>query len=143
MHRQFIYSYSIEAVSTSFKKSCYVSLAECLIEAQAGFRKSFSTVDPILAFNGIISHILNTKKQLYSVFVDFRRTFDSVNRKCLWYKMTKCGIRGNRFNVIKSIYATVKSKVLNPDGTTSEAFDCIIGVRQGEFISLFICLIHQ
>ena len=77
---------------------CY----EILIEAQAGFRKSYSTVDQIFALNGIISHILNTKKQLCSVFVDFRRAFDSVNRKCLWYKMTKSGIRGNMFNVITS-----------------------------------------
>ena len=37
---------------------CY----EILIEAQAGFRKLYSTVDQIFALNGIISHILNTKK---------------------------------------------------------------------------------
>ena len=74
------------------------------------------------------------------MFVDFRRAFDSVNRKCLWYKMTKSGIRGNMFNVITSIYATVKSKVLNPDGTISEAFDCIIGVRQGKVYLHFYLL---
>ena len=76
------------------------------IEAQAGFRAVYSTVDNIFVLHGIISHIVtNQSKKIYCSFIDFRKAFDYVNRDYLWYKLLKMGIRGNILNVIRSMYS--------------------------------------
>lgn len=46
-------------------------------------------------------------------------------------------INGKCFNVIKSLYENIKSRVSTNDGSTP-FFDCLIGVRQGENLSLFL-----
>ena len=51
--------------------------------------------------------------------------------------MIKIGVRGPMLDIIKSMYNTVKSKVKN-NNTTSKAFSCNIGVRQGECLSPFL-----
>ena len=107
------------------------------IEAQAGFRKHMSTIDNIFVLNGLIAHCINNTEHLYCCFVDFTKAFDYVERDILWYKLIKIGVRGPMLDIIKSMYNTVKSKVKN-NNTTSEAFSCYIGVRQGECLSPFL-----
>ncbi|XP_071508531.1 uncharacterized protein [Diadema antillarum] len=57
-----------------------------------------------------------------------------VDRVSLWHKMLKSGVDGKVFTVIKNMYAQAKSCVL-VDGQHSEAFQCNVGVRQGENLS--------
>ena len=56
------------------------------IEAQAGFRKSMSTVDNVFILHGSISHMLNQGKKLFCAFVDFTKAFDFIVRN-LWFKV--------------------------------------------------------
>ena len=53
----------------------------------------------------IISKYKKLKKHVYPVFVDFKKAFDSVCRQALFYKLTKCGITGKFYNVLKNIYS--------------------------------------
>ena len=69
------------------------------------------TVDNIFVLHGLITHMLNTGKKLYCTFIDFTKAFDYVERDNLWHKLITLGIRGNILNIIKSIYANVKSRV--------------------------------
>ena len=48
---------------------------------QFGFQPHKSTVDCIFSFHTIISKTLSRGEKLYCSFVDFRRAFDTVNRK--------------------------------------------------------------
>lgn len=105
-----------------------------LIEAQAGFRSEMSTVDNIFVLHGLISHILNQGKKLYCAFIDFTKAFDYVVRDNLWYKLIKLGLRGRILNIVKSMYATVKSKIKFCNKIGNEFF-CSLGVRQGECLS--------
>ncbi len=41
------------------------------------------------------------KVKLYTAFIDFRKFFDCTNRSSLMYKIQKCGITGQIYNVIK------------------------------------------
>lgn len=70
-----------------------------------------STVDNIFVLNGLISHVLNQGKKLFTVFVDFTKAFDYVVRDNLWYKLIQLGLRGKIFNFVKSVYESVKSRV--------------------------------
>ena len=105
-------------------------------EAQAGFRKNMGTVDNLFVLNSLLTHFLNQNKQLYCVFVDFTKAFDCVVRDNIWYKLLKVGVRGRMFDIIKSIYSTVKSQVKH-NNTLSNAFFSSLGVRQRECLSHF------
>ena len=102
-----------------------------LIKAQAGFRPDMGTVDNIFVLHGLITHMLNTGKKLYCTFIDFTKAFDYVVRDNLWYKLITLGIRGKILNIIKSIYANVKSRVKFCNKLGNQ-FTCSLGVRQGE-----------
>ena len=102
-----------------------------LIEAQAGFRPGMSTVDNNFVLHGLISHVLNSDCKLYCAFVDFTKAFDYIVRDNLWYKLIKLGLRWKILNILKSMYATVKSRV-KYDKKLGNGFSCTLGVRQGE-----------
>ena len=107
------------------------------IEAQAGFRSNMGTTDNIFVLHGLINHMINKGKQLYCAFIDFSKAFDFINRDNLWTKLIKFGIRGNIFNIIRSMYDSVKSKV-KYHNRLSNSFTCQLGVRQGECLSPFL-----
>jgi hypothetical protein len=107
------------------------------IEAQAGFKSNMSTADNIFVISGLISHVLNQGRQLFTLFVDFPKAFDYVVRDNLWYKMIQLGLRGNILDIVKSIYESVKSRV-KCNNELSDEFPCLLGVRQGECLSPFL-----
>ena len=93
------------------------------IEAQAGFRQHMCTVDNIFVFHGLITHILNTKKTLYTAFVDLAKAFDYLVRDVIWYKLIKYGVRGKMIDSIKSMFENVRSRVKH-NNTLSGDFSC-------------------
>ena len=103
-------------------------------DAQFGFKSKHSTVDAIFILNTLIEKHLNSKKQLYCAFIDFKRAFDSVYRNGLWYKLIKSGVDGKVLCLIRSMYKEVRSCVRHLN-TLSELFDCKIGLMQGEICS--------
>ncbi len=107
------------------------------IEAQAGFRKHMSTVDHIFVLHSLISKFTNNGSKLFCAFVDFSKAFDYVVRDNLWYKLIQLGIRGKMFDIIKSIYNNVKTRV-KYNNQLSDEFSCSLGVRQGECLSPFL-----
>ena len=70
----------------------FLDTYELLNENQAGFRKSYSTVDHIFALNSLIELFKSTKKKLYGTFIDFSKAFDSVWRMGLWKKMLESSV---------------------------------------------------
>ena len=53
---------------------------ELITNAQAGFRKGFSTNDNIFILHALISIYFSFGKQLFCSFIDFKSTFDTVWR---------------------------------------------------------------
>ena len=103
-------------------------------ESQAGFRKGYSTLDHIFVLKNAIDLFLTEKKKLFCCFVDYTKAFDMVWREALWYKLLKYGVSGKVLNVIKGMYARVRSCVLL-NGERSDYFIASKGVRQGENLS--------
>ncbi|KAF4514114.1 UNVERIFIED_CONTAM: hypothetical protein B566_EDAN019088, partial [Ephemera danica] len=59
---------------------------------QAGFRPGYSTIDNLFIMDHLVKKYLSRKKgKLFSVFVDFQKAFDTVNRKKLWEKLWDIG----------------------------------------------------
>ena len=97
---------------------------------QIGFRKLFRTADHIYVLKTIINMKLAKGEKLYAAFIDFRKAYDTVNRKKLMQCLHDIGI-GNKFaENIKAIYnkvqyaIKVKGKVLNPISSN-------LGLKQG------------
>ena len=105
-----------------------------LKEIQAGFRKGYSTLDHIFVLKNLIDIFKSKNKKLFCCYVDYTKAFDSIWREALWHKLINCGIQGKILNVIKSMYAQIKSCVFL-NGEKSDFFISARGVRQGENLS--------
>ena len=105
----------------------YVNMYGKISEAQFGFREGYSTIDNAFILNSIIERYLAKKKgKIYVCFVDFKRTFDSVNRQKLWSVLKTNGLKGNLFKVVKSMYESVKACV-RINGECTDYFECTEG----------------
>ena len=91
------------------------------IEAQGGFRSKMGTIDSMFVLDNAINWFISNKKKLYCAFLDYSKAFNYVVRDNLWYKLLKLGVRGEMFNIIQSIYSTVKSKVRGPKSITDSS----------------------
>ena len=94
-------------------------------EAQAGFRKGYSTTDQIFTLKCIVELFLCQGRRLFCTFVDYSKAFDSINRATLWKKT----------NIMWHMYKSIKSCVM-ANGMQSEFFESHVGLRQGENLSL-------
>ena len=106
---------------------------------QAGFRKSYSTVDHIYTLHSMISNCLygRRRSKLYIAFVDYKKAFDSVNRVTLWKILKKLNIPTKILKMLQGIYSTVQAMV-RYNNETSNKFDCPQGVKQGCLLSPLI-----
>ena len=104
-----------------------------LVEAQASFRANMSTTDEFCTSWINFAYSQSCPKALLCIY-RFHQTFDYVVRKNLWYKLIKLGLRGKILIIIKSMYASVKSRVKYCNKLGNE-FYCKLGVRQGECLS--------
>ncbi len=103
-----------------------------------GFKKKSRTADNIFILNGLIDQAKNNNSELYVCFVDFRRGFDCVNRKFMFYKLLKRGYSNKTLRLIMSMYGKTKSAVRLNGLLASNTFDEILGVAQGGILSPYL-----
>ena len=84
------------------------------------------------------------KDELLSVFINFRKAFDTVWHEGLWKRLWDCGIRGKAWRILRSLYSQLESSVIL-DGEQSRWVPLQQGVRQGCPLSpiLFTCFIDD
>ena len=99
-------------------------------ESQCGFRSGRGTIDMIFALRQVAEKVRERNHELYMVFVDLTKAFDTVNRNALWKVLKKLGIPDNMLNVIISFHEGMKASVLS-DGDFSDPFDVSNGTKQG------------
>ena len=113
----------------------HVQLLDILHKSQTGFLANNRTADNVLTLRTLIDkHVNCHQKKVYACFVDFRKAFDSVWHDGLLYKLLKINIRGNFYNVIKSLYSNSTSSVRIGNSQT-RSFQYARGVCQGCFLS--------
>ena len=110
---------------------------DLLKENQAGFRKSYSTLDHVLTLQFLSNILLQRKKKIFCAFVDFKQAFDTVWRTGLWTKMQTNGINGKCFQYIQNMYKGIKS-VLKINGMSSE----FLSRTRRKSLSIFIFIVH-
>jgi hypothetical protein len=110
---------------------------------QYGFRPNMSTMDPLIETSHIIHDNLDKKFKVLGIFLDFKKTFDSVNHELLIIKLDFCGIRGNALNLIKSSISN-RSQQVRIEETLSDINTNSFLVPQGTVLDpiLFIICIN-
>ena len=108
---------------------------EIIGEEQAGFRKSYSTIDNLFCLQTLVTKYIKSKGgRFYAVFVDFEKAFDRIDRNALWNKLQSLNVSSKMSKTLRAIYTSVRSCVKTQNGITA-TFNCPKGVRQGCCIS--------
>ena len=103
---------------------------EIIAEEQDGFRAGRSTTEQIFNLRILCEKYLQHQQNLYHVFIDFKKAFDSVWQTALWATMRKYNIIANLIHTIEQLYDKATSAV-QINGSIGEWFRTTVGVRKG------------
>ena len=78
-------------------------------EEQAGFRRNYATIDHIHTINQVIEKAKEYKLDLYMMFVDYKKAFDSVKHEKIWESLSNQGVPGKLVRIIKNVYKEAKA----------------------------------
>ena len=101
-----------------------------LPESQCEFRPNRSTVDIIYAVRQLQQKCLEQNMNLYAVFIDLTKAFDTVTRTALWVIFAKLGCPRKFTTLIQLLHDDMTGEVLS-DGDSSGEFAITNGVKQG------------
>ena len=110
---------------------------------QSGFRPGDSAINQLLSITQTIHSAFDCDPPLEvrSVFLDISKAFDRVWHKGLLYKLRRCGISGNLFNLLHSFLSNRKQRtVLN--GKSSSWGNISAGVPQGSILGPLMFLVY-
>lgn len=99
-------------------------------ESQCGFRAGRGTIDMIFSLRQVAEKAREKNQELYMVFIDLTKAFDTVNRAALWKVLKKLGIPVNMLRVITSFHDGMMASVVS-NGESSDLFDVTNGTKQG------------
>ena len=85
---------------------------------QAGFRQDRSCTDHIATMRIIIEQSLEWQTPLYTVFVDFQKAFDSVDRDVIWRLMYHYCFPPKFFAIIQQLYEDATCQVIHDEKLT-------------------------
>ena len=105
----------------------YDKISNC----QFGYQKGKSTVDCIYILNSIIAKTLSSDQKLYTVFIDYEKCYDKINRQFLWQKLITENISAKIIQAIKAMYSSVKSAIKYNKQITN-TIESHLGVKQGD-----------
>lgn len=101
------------------------------IKGQGGFRSKEESVAQALALYEIVKRRQNVHLDTFALFLDYQKAFDTVPHEGLFRKMELMGIRGKMLAFVRSLYRNSSVKVRANDGSHSDSFRLLRGVRQG------------
>jgi len=106
-----------------------------MAEEQAGFRANRGTIEQIFSLRLIAEKYLELRdRDLYHIFIDFKKAFDRVWHEGLWKIMNHFGIQPKLIQLIENLYKNTESAVI-VERERTEWFKQTVGVRQGCILS--------
>ena len=74
---------------------------------------------------------MNNDEKLYSIFIDYEKCYDKINRLFLWQKLIAENVSTKMTRAIKSMYSSVRSAI-RYNNLTSRCIHSYLGVKQGD-----------
>lgn len=119
------------------------TLEEEQSEEQAGFRKTYSTIDHIHTLTQLMEKSTEYQEPLYLLFIDFFKAFDCIEHCYIWHALKQQRIPLKYIRIFKNIYDGSKANLkLEREGPK---FNIKRGVKQGDPASakLFIAVLEM
>ena len=101
-----------------------------LPETQCGFRRNHSIIDMVFSLRQIQEKCTEQNMELYAVFMDFTKAFDTVSREGLWSVLKRFGCTDKIINLVRAFHDGMKAKIIQGKDTSKE-FEVTNGVKQG------------
>ena len=116
-----------------------------LTESQCGFRRNRSTIDMIFSLRQVQEKAIEQYRDLYIIFIDFRKAFDTVNRELLWKVLRAFGCPEHLVDMVRLFHDGAEGRVVVA-GRESEKFNITHGTKQGcvlapTLFSLFLTVV--
>ena len=103
-------------------------------ETQCGFRSGQRTVDMIFTIRQLQEKCQKQRKDLFQVFNDFTKAFDTVNRKALWLILGKLGCPEKLISILNLFQHDMKT-TLNIGDKLAEPFTVGNSVKQEDTLA--------
>ena len=113
-----------------------------LTQYQNGFRKKHSTIDTIFRYTTDLQNYKNNKANTISLYVDFKKAFDTVNHILLIKKLKKNGITDIALNWIKT-YLTNRTQPSQIGADLSSEREVKTGVPQGSILGPTFFMLYK
>ena len=91
-------------------------------------KREKSTIDCIFILHSIVSKVLNSGQKLYSLFIDYEKCYDKINRLFLWQKLSTGGLSYKMTRTIKAMYLSG----IRYNRQISNSINSPLGVKQGD-----------
>ena len=125
----------------SNRLTCFLESNNLLCEQQFGFRKSHSTLHPLVHFLNKISEAKNQNKHTIAIFCDLRKAFDTVDHQILLKQLSNLGVRGIELEWFRNYLSNRKQFVSINEKTSSLLSVFHRDQYQVPFCSSFILMI--
>ena len=107
---------------------------------QNGFRPGRRTTSHILALCRLIEGVKSHNRKAIVLYIDFKKAFDSINRKKMKKILKAYDVPPNLLKGIMLMYENTRAKVISPDGET-DFFQILTGVLQGNTLAPYLFVI--